>query len=177
MLWFNMAESAAILAVSSQHSFFGTIENRGLRVLEVLNDLSTDYLDLHDVAVFRGLHGECLKRLRSATIPKSAIDFVLLESHRHEAALRRTHAYVPKEARSAFVVLGEFEFHGTLMLKWSSETIRTVQQSKTAFFPVTNPKLLRLNNDEQPITAGTALINGLKITLLDFDRAATGAAL
>jgi hypothetical protein len=166
----DMADRATIFVVSAQHSFLGAIENRGLRVLEILNDLSSDYLDLHDVAVFRGLQGECVKRLPAATLPKSMVDFVLLESHKHEAPLRRTHAYVAKDSHNAFMLLGDFEIHGELTIKWTPNSIRYLQQEQTAFFPVAKPQVMRFNGSESPISAGTALVNGLKITLLDMDR-------
>jgi hypothetical protein len=165
-----MADRVTILTVSSQHSFSGTVENRGLRVLDVLNDVSSDYLELHDVAVRRGTHGKCIKQLPQATIPKSAIDFVLLEFDRHEAPLRRGHAFVPKETRQVLVVVGDYEILGTFMPKGSFDTLRGLRQEPTAFFPVVAPKLSRVTNADAPILATVALINGLKVSLLHVDR-------
>ncbi len=113
-----MSDRVAILIVADHHSLFGEIKSRGLRMLDVLNDVSTDYLRLHDVAVRRGIQDESIsKQLPAVTIPKSAIDFVLLESSKHEAPLRRQHAFVPKDAHTAFILLGEYEIHGTFMFK------------------------------------------------------------
>ena len=101
-----MADRVTILSVAGSHSFFGSIDNRGLRVLDVLNDISSDYLQLYDVAVLRGIRGELIEQLPEATIPKSALDLVLLESNKHEAPVRRRHAFVPKEMRGVDLAWG-----------------------------------------------------------------------
>jgi hypothetical protein len=165
-----MADRVPILTVSSQHSFTGTVENRGLRVLDVLNDVSSDYLELHDVAVRRGTHGQCIKQLPQATIPKSAIDFVLLEFDRHEAPLRRGHAFVPKETRQALVIVGDYEIQGTFMPKGSFDALRGLRQEPTAFFPIVAPNVSRATSADAPVSAAVALINGLKVSLLHVDR-------
>ena len=73
-----MPHPVSVIVIAGPHSLQGTIENRGLRVLDVLNDVISDYLQLHDVTVRRGIDGTCLGQLSGATIPKAAIDFVLL---------------------------------------------------------------------------------------------------
>ncbi len=94
----HMAERVSVLIVAGLHSFLGDVENRGVRVLDVLNDDHTAFIHLHDVAVFRGFQGECLKRMSDATIPKRTIDFVMIESTVHEAPLRRKHGFIEKPA-------------------------------------------------------------------------------
>jgi hypothetical protein len=39
-----MADLVTVVVIAGQHSFFGGLENRGLRVLELLNDVSSNYL-------------------------------------------------------------------------------------------------------------------------------------
>ena len=93
----HMPDQVTVVVMAGPHSFFGAIENYGLRVLDVLNDASSNYLQFHDATLRRGIDGPCLGQLAGATIPKTAVDFVLLEADKHEAPLRRKYALVPKE--------------------------------------------------------------------------------
>jgi hypothetical protein len=162
-----MADCIAIITVAGQHSFFGTIENRGFRVLEVLNDVNSSHLNLHDVVVRRGIQGECVDRLSEATIPKSEVDFVLLETDKHEASHRRGHAFVPKDSRAALILLGDYEIRGTFMLsKGAMDAIRSLRLGPEVFFPLISPRLSHVGGADPPICAGVALINGLKNSLL-----------
>jgi hypothetical protein len=146
-----------------------------LRALDVLNDISTDYLQLHDVAVRRGIHGDLVQQLSSATIPKSAVDFVLLEADQHEAPLRRTHAFVAKQPLTALILSDDYELQGTSTFKGSADAIRTLRQEKTAFFPVTTANLTRVNGTEPQIFAAVVFVNCLKISLLNLDRFAASS--
>jgi hypothetical protein len=171
-----MADPVAVVVMAGQHSFFGGLENRGLRVLEVLNDVSSNYLQLHAVTVRRGLDGISIGQLAKATVPKTAIDFVLLERDQHEAPLRRKYALLPKNAREALVLLGEYEIRGTFMISGTFDVLPALRQESTAFFPVAAAHLTHVRSDA-PISAGVALINGLKTTLMHLSRPAVASAL
>ena len=68
----HMANRVTVLVVAGQHSFFGAIENLGLRVLDILNDVSSDYFHLHEVTVRRGIEGKSISQFLEGTIPKVA---------------------------------------------------------------------------------------------------------
>ena len=172
----HMANRVTVLVVAGQHSFFGAIENLGLRVLDVLNDFSSDYLHLHEVTVRRGIEGKSISQFLEGTIPKVAVDFVLLEPNKHEAPLRRKYALVPKQSRDALILLGEFEIRGRFMTTGSFDVLPALCQERTAFFPVTSVRLTRITSADAPISAGAALINGHKTTLLHLARPAVASA-
>jgi hypothetical protein len=164
-----MADRVSILVVAGLHSFFGEVENRGLRVLDVLNDASTGFLQLHDVTVFRGFHGDRIKSIQDATLPKSTIDFVLLQSDTHEAPLRRKHAFVEKRPQRALVLMADFEIHGTFMLKGSADSLMALRRDSSAFFPVTSANVKRLVSTNESVKAGVVMINNAKVSLLHLE--------
>src|SRR5262245_17038236 len=112
-----MTSRVAILIISGQHSFSGSVENRGLRILDVLNEPSTQFLNLHNVSIQRGFDETSIQRVGATLLPKAAIDFVLLKSEPHEAPIRRKHSLVAKDRYSALVVLDHCEIRGTFVAK------------------------------------------------------------
>jgi len=165
-----MADRVFILVVAGQHSFLGALENSGLRVLDVLNDASTEFVHLHDVVVSRGFHGECLKQILDATIPKSTIDFVLFDPKTHEAPMRRRHAFVEKRPQSALVLLADYEIRGTFMLKGSPDSLLVLQHGLSTFFPFTSARVCRLGTTSDSVSAEVALVNKSKVSLLHLER-------
>jgi hypothetical protein len=171
-----MDDRTSVIVIAGPHSLLGTIDNRGLRVLDVLNDVRTDYLQLRDATLRREIDGMCIGQLSGATIPKTAVDFVLLESDKHEAAVRRNFALVSKPSREALILLGDYEIHGTFMTTGSMDVLPALRQEQTAFFPVTSARLQRVSSVDPPIAAAVALINGQKTTLLHLARQTVAAA-
>jgi hypothetical protein len=53
-----MDEHVTALIIAGQHSFAGLLDNRGQRVLELLNDASTQFLQLNEVLVHRAFDSE-----------------------------------------------------------------------------------------------------------------------
>jgi hypothetical protein len=170
-----MTDRVSVIVVAGPHSLFGTIEHRGLRMLDVLNDVSSNYLQLHKVTVRRGVDGPCISQPCEATLPKSAIDFVLLEANKHEAPMRRTYAVVAKQPRAALILLGDYEIRGQFMIKGSFDGLPTLCQEPIAYFPVTRARLSRVTGADTPFSAGVALINGLKTRLLQLERQVTSS--
>ena len=46
-----------VLLIAGKHSFAGAMEHSSSRVLDVLNDVNTEFLKVGKVAVFQGLGG------------------------------------------------------------------------------------------------------------------------
>jgi len=131
-----MTEHVTILVICGQHSFAGKLDNRGLRVLDLLNDVSTEYLELSEVAVHGKFFDGIVQQLPNAIIPKAIVDIVLLKQGNHEDPMRRQHALVEKRSHSAFVVVGDYELRGKLMLKGVPDTIGALTREFSAFFPL-----------------------------------------
>lgn len=165
-----MADSVTILAVVGQHSLFGVLQNSEVRVIDVLNDPGTDFIRLKEAIICRGIHGECVERAPELTVHKGVLDFVLLETGKHEAPVRRQHTWVEKELHEALLLVGDYEIRGTLMLRKSSDVVTAVNRELSNFFPVTTARLSTVNTAKGPIAAGLAIVNKSRISLLHFQR-------
>src|SRR6185295_3671123 len=130
-----------ILVVTGRHSLSCSLAHGDQRILEVLNDRSSEFLQIKDVEVHRCLCIECTEKLDEATIRKSAIDFVLLRQDKHEAAHRRPFAFVDKHPYRANLLLGEHEIEGILMLKGATDPVVALGREASSFIPITNAQL------------------------------------
>ena len=166
-----MAERVATLVIAGQHSFAGLLDNRGLRVLELLNDASTQFLQLSEAVVHRGfINSQIKQQLGEATVPKAAIDFVLLDQSKHESPARRQHAFVEKRSHAAFVTLGNYELQGTLLLKGSPDAVGALAGELSDVFPLTSCRLSIVGGSKDPIPAGVALVNKSKLSVIHIDK-------
>jgi hypothetical protein len=160
-----MGDHVTILVVVGQHSFAGEVDADGLRVLDLLNDPGTDYLQLACVAVHQRFFDGVIRRLSRATIPKSQIDFVLMEEREHESHWRERPALVEERPHQVFVVLDDYEICGDLMLKEPLDKSDAFNRELSTFLTVTDSRLSAVGT-QGPIKGGTALINRSKVTLL-----------
>ena len=167
-----MTDHVTILVICGQHSFAGKLDNRGLRVLDLLNDVSTEFLELSEVAVHGKFFDGIIQQLPDASIPKAIVDFVLLKQGIHEDPMRRQHALIEKRSHTAFAVVSNYELRGNLMLKGGPDAIGALTREFSVFFPLTNTHLSIVGGAEEPIAAGVALINKSKVSLLQIDQQA-----
>jgi hypothetical protein len=167
-----MTDHVTILVITGQHSFSGELANRGLRVRDLLNDVSAEFIQLSKVAVHRHFFDGIIKQLPDASIPKADVDFVLLENDKHEPPIRRQQALVEKRSYSTFAVIGDYELRGKPMLKGAPDTIEALRREFCSFFPMTSAQLSLVGGFEKPVAVGVALINKSKVSLLQIDQQA-----
>lgn len=165
-------DRVAVVIVVGRHSLAGTIEHRGSRVLDVLNDTSTEFLRVHEVAVFRGLKGGPLAEYAEITVPKSAIDCALLADNRHEAPLRRQYARVEKHMHCMFALVTDHEIRGRAMFERSADTMSILNSGASNFFPVVNVSVLSADSNGPPMSAAVAFVNKAKVLLLHVEQKA-----
>jgi hypothetical protein len=165
-----MADLVTVVAVAGQHSMIGALQNSGMRVIDVLNDPGTEFIRLHEVVICRGIHDQCVKRAAEITVRKAMLDFVLLEADKHEAPLRRQHTVIEKRPHDALVLVGDYEVHGTIMLRKVSDLIAALNRELSDFFPLMAPRLLKVGSADGSITSGLALVNKSRISLLHFQQ-------
>ena len=159
-----------ILIVAGQHSFSGDVKNRGLRVLELLIDPSAGFLQLSHVTVQRGFSAGIATQLDEATIPKAAIDLLLLEQDKHEAPMPRRPANVEQRSHSVFVLVSDHDIRGTLMLKGTTDFIGAFAGELTAFFPLINVRRSTAAGEIKPASTGVAIVNKSKVLLMQIEQ-------
>jgi hypothetical protein len=167
-----MTNQVEILVVTGQHAFTGSVENRGLRMLDVLNDASTQFLKLHDVSIYRGFDKTCVRQVAETVFPKSIVDFVLLKRQPHEAPLRRAHSLIAKDQHHALVVLDHYEIHGDFMSKGVIEPMVVLHEQSPPFFPIVSPDIY-LSTIGETVCSNVALINRAKVSLFHYERPRT----
>jgi hypothetical protein len=156
-----------ILIVSGQHSFSGAVENRGLRILDVLNEPSTEFLNLHNVSIQRGFDETSIQHVGATLLPKAAVDFVLLKSEPHEAPIRRKHSLVAKDRYSALVVLDHYEIRGTFVAKGAIEPKMVLRNDASDFFAIVSPTI-NWGGNKGAVSAGVAFVNKAKVSLFHY---------
>ena len=163
-------DRVAAIFIVGRHSFASTIAHHGARVLDVLNDASSAFLQVHDVAVFRGLKGKPVAECHETTIPKSAIDCVLLIEARHEAPLRRQYARVDKHMHHLFVLMRDYEIRGTAMFERAAEPVLMLGSGASNFFPLVTASVSSADSSGRPTSAAAAFVNKAKISLIHVEQ-------
>jgi len=159
---------AEILVAAGQHSFTGSVETRGLRILDVLIDPNSQFLKLHDVAIHRRFEAKPIRKISETLFRKTNIDFVLLKAQHHEAPMRRAHAMVAKRRHSALIVLDHCEIRGAYMSKGVIDPMQVLHEDSPQFFAVVSPNVYQ-GADDKMVFANAALINKAKVVLFHYE--------
>ena len=109
------SDQVAVLFIAGRHSFAGAMDHNRVRVLDGLNSASTEFLQVHDASVFRGLWDGPTEQFDTITVPKSSIDCVVLTEDRHEVPLQRKYC----ARREAFAL--RVRAVGTLRSPWQAD--------------------------------------------------------
>lgn len=140
--------STAITIGAGAHVLHGKLPLVGDRIQERLNDERHSTLQLSDVDVCTHLQQRQVAHLASALVPKSRIEYVLVNSGRHEAPLKRWNNRTRKARHSAVAVLerccieGEVHLPGGLL-----DTHYSYTRELPGFFALTNAQVRVLGGD------------------------------
>ena len=163
-------DRVSVLIFTGRHTVAGFVEHSGTRILDVLNDASTEFLNILTGSICRGLEGQPIGVFTLATIPKSAIDCVVLTEEGHEAPLRRKFALVEKKTQGAFVLLPEYEIHGTAMVSRSFDPVLFLGGSASTFFPLVEASISSIESAGKSLAAKVAFVNKHHVSLLQAER-------
>jgi hypothetical protein len=166
----------AVLFIVGRHSFAGTIDHSSSRVLDVLNDVNTEFLRVHGGAVFRGFQGGPIGQFDETTVPKSAIDCVVLTEERHEAPQRRQYALVEKQSHPVFVLVADYEVRGNVMLGRTVDPVLVLNSSASTFFPIVTASVSTVDVKGPPLSARVVFVNKAKVSLLQIEKQAIAPA-
>jgi hypothetical protein len=165
----TVTNQVEILIVTGNHAFTGSVENRGLRILDVLNDASSQFLKLHEVSIYRGFDKTCVEQVGETVFLKTIIDFVLLKRQPHEAPMRRAHSLISKDRHAALVVLDHYEIHGEFMAKGVIDPMLVLHPNSPQFFPIVSPDIY-LGTIGETVYSNVAFVNKAKVSLFHYDR-------
>ena len=111
-------EDAQAIIMTSDHWMVCTIPLRGARVLDLLNDGGSDFLDILDVKLYPNLdRGQRIAAFPEALIPKEQLSLVAIMSEKHEVRdLNRLQKIVDKKITHAVVVVSGYAIQGQMHL-------------------------------------------------------------
>ena len=153
-------ELTPVILVVDNHWLLGKLQTSDQRVLDILNDPQTDYLDLQDVKVFSSTNRQkCLSNLPTAIIPKESLHLLIIPTDKfEESRKKRIHRIVEKREWDVCMVAAGYFVQGKLHIKSHGYDARyTLTHVLGHFFPITDATLSGPGTD--PITVSTAMVN------------------
>ncbi len=122
---------SSVTVVTHGHFLRGDAHIPGDRLVDVLNDPTSDYLRLQNVDVFRLSHDARAATLPHTAIPKEHIGMVLLTAHNEE-----TPAAGASSEYAAFVIALGFDIRGTIRLRGCADPVNAMSREFGSFFQV-----------------------------------------
>jgi hypothetical protein len=155
-----MAErGASVVLITHQHRIAGAVQTKGKRLLDVLNDKTTDYLDIRDVQVFRGTDTEtCVAAFPEALALKADISLMVVLAEKHEAPRKRLYGFVRKRPYPVFITVPGYEIQGRMHLTGPPEPLAVLARETDVFFPVTQATVSQVITGE-PLEVSVVMVN------------------
>lgn len=160
-------QSIPLILVVENHWLLGKLRTSDLRVLDILNDPQTDYLDLHDVKVFSsGDQQNCLADLPEAIVPKERLQLLIIPTDKYEKSRKeRMHRIVDKKSLDVSTVAAGYFIQGKLHVRSHGYDSRyTLTHVLGHFFPITDATISRPG--VEPITVSTVIANKTYLSCL-----------
>ncbi|HVX14617.1 MAG TPA: hypothetical protein VHC22_25745 [Pirellulales bacterium] len=152
--------------VTEEHLLIGEVQTRGLRLLEMLIDPNSQFVQLNDVHVSRR-ESKASRRttLKEVVLRKELIRLAVLGGGQHEAPETRRYAFVDKQTYPAFVIVSGYEIEGRLQLRGTSNPVPALTHELKSFIPITHAKISHAGGNGEPLTASVALCNREHVSL------------
>jgi len=168
-----MSKMVQTILITREHVFAATVVAKGRRLLDLLNDSLTGYVQAQEAQVFRGLDmQQPIASFPTAQVHKSALSMVILIQDEHEAPLSRFYGYVQKIPHRVFVAVPGYEVEGQLHLPPATKPTAVVLQDLEPFFPVTQAKLTRTSPPFETMEVPVVMIQRPMVELFCLDDSA-----
>lgn len=146
--------------ITDEHLLIGEVPTRGLRLLEMLIDPNSEYVQLNDVHVARReSKANRLTTLKEVVIRKELLRLAVLGGGRHEAPETRRFAFVDKQNYPTFVLVSGYEIEGRLQLRGAADPVSAMTHELKSFIPITHAKIGHAGGNGEPLTASVVLCN------------------
>lgn len=154
---------------TASHRFSASILVYKRRLVDVLSDALTDYLEMVDVYVSRiNNPGDIVATYPKGTLIKNEINFILLPEEA-EGISKERH-YTSRENLAIFLSIPSFEIHGQLQWGRSDLEVKKLFASDTQkFLPITEATATNSLFPEVAFQGPIALVNKSKIQVLCFN--------
>ena len=153
----------ALTLYVGRHKVEGRIATGGYRLLDVLNDPMSEYLEVYDARVTTGT-GELGDPLLQAAVAKSEISLAVILAEEHEAEERRRFTAIDKKRYLALLIADGLEIRGTAYLAGTAEPALALAGELDRFFPLTDATVFSAATGER-IEAPVAMPNKRFVSL------------
>lgn len=152
--------------ITDEHRLLANIHTRGQRLLDLLNDQTSNYLTAHDVRVYnrRDLQ-TCIAAFSRAVIRKTDLDLVIITENEHEAPEARLYAHVQKEMHRVLLTIPGYEIRGKLHLTDPDEAVIVLDRQRGDFFPVTEATVFCADTPDEVFEGSVVMVNKTGIAL------------
>lgn len=158
-------EHLSVTAVTQEHFFKGTFSTHGLRLLDSLNDVTSDFVTLENVEIFRASYNVRAAELAKAAVWKEHISMVLVTSRRHEAPGKQATHRRDKQHYLAFLTCYGFDVQGTVHLRGHPDPVNALSNELGTFFPVTDATVTHGGNTGLQVKVPVAMVKRDAVSL------------
>jgi len=134
------------------------VRTHGQRLLDSLNDPTTDFFAMDDVEVFRASYNVRAAQLPTAAVWKRHIGMVLITVRRHEAPERQANARRVKQQFPAMLTCLGYDIEGTVHLRGLADPVNALSHDFDNFFPVTEALVTHGGNRKLQLRVPVAMI-------------------
>ncbi len=156
---------APVILATDSHLFTAEIPTRGVRLVEVLNDHTTEFVVVNDFRLFSENEKERKESGRLTTaVRKGNLALAILPAL-HEASERRMYYFVAKKQYSCRAVVGDYLIEGSLYLRGAPDLTAILNTELQAFFPITDAVVSHADL-ATAIRPSVVLVNKVKLVAL-----------
>lgn len=163
-----LQRATSVELITHEHRFTATVYTRGQRLLDMLNDRTTDYLQVNDVRVHRySAPEDCVATFPEAIIRKDDLHLAIITGEEHEAPTQRLFGFVQKFPYHVFLTVPGYEVQGIMHLTREREPnpIAVLARDVGTFFPVTRATASQALTGEEVFSTPVVMVNKRSLSL------------
>jgi len=164
-----MAGPTPVVLVADQHLIRCGVPTDGKRLLDVLNDKTTEFLRLLEPQLSPMTDPQMrVAAFARGLVPKPNISLALIIEEKHEAPQKRANMMVRKNTFEVYVTVPGYEVRGFVHSERALEPLdfqaRLVREGQV-FFPITEVTLTPVGPLGEPFRAPAAMVNRNRLGL------------
>lgn len=161
-----MVGEVSTLLITRDHLIHGDVDMAERRLLEVVNDSSTNYLRVRSAAVFRRECNSLVAQASDVVVPKNSLALLAPATDRHEAPQKRRDNFTAKRKSDAFVIVPGYEIFGKLYLNGVDDPVVALTHELGAFFPIADAEVCWSGAPRGGVALPVVIVNSAFISLL-----------
>lgn len=154
--------------ITHEHRFTASVHAHGHRLLDVLNDRTTDYLEINDVKVYRyTAPQEEVTTIPHAVVRKDDLHLVIITGEEHEAPTHRLFGFVQKIPYDVFITVPGYEVQGIIHVQYQHKMspIAALARETSQFFPVTRATAAQASTGSDVLSTSVIMVNKRSLCL------------